>query len=109
MDLVAPGGLGPGYQGHRERPGGKVLRGAAQLRPGRAGAGLFIGKCNRPSLWKIFRIFGRPFEAVRADDRVSRRDECISTGQVRPGSAPRGPGDIMEQFSGRSLVPLARE
>ena len=33
------------------------------------------------SLWRIFRIFGRPFEAVGADDGVSRRDECISTGR----------------------------
>ena len=30
---------------------------------------------------------------------VSRRDECISTARVRPGSAPRGPGDIWELFS----------
>ena len=35
----------------------------------------------------MFRIFGRPFEAVRADYRVSRRDEWISTGRVDP---PRG-------------------
>jgi len=40
-----------------------------------------------------------PFEAARADDRVSHRNECISTARVRPGSAPRGPGDIWEVFS----------
>ena len=49
----------------------------------------------RPLLWRIFRIFGRPFEAVRADDGVSRRDECTSTGRERPGSSPRGPGVIL--------------
>ena len=48
---------------------------------------------------RMFRIFGRPFEAVRADDGVSRRDECISTGRERPGSSPRGPGVILELFS----------
>ena len=47
---------------------------------------------TRPSLWGIFRIFAHPFEAVGADDGVSRRDESISTGRERPGSAPRGPG-----------------
>ena len=39
---------------------------------------------------KTFWIFGRPSEAVRADDRVSRRDELIATGRVRPRSAPLG-------------------
>ena len=42
---------------------------------------------------RIFRIFERPFEAVRADDGVSRRVECISTGRVRrrnQGSTGRG-------------------
>ena len=48
---------------------------------------------------RIFRILGRPFDAVRADAGVSRRDECISTGWERPGSSPRGPGDIWELFS----------
>ena len=47
----------------------------------------------------MFRILASPFEAVRADDGVSRRDECISTGRERPESAPRGPGDILEPFS----------
>ena len=46
----------------------------------------------------MLRILGRPFEAVRADDGVSRRDECISTGRERPGSSPRGPGVILELF-----------
>ena len=50
---------------------------------------------HRPSLWKIFRILERPFEAVRADDG----DECISTGRERPGSSLRGPGVIFELFS----------
>ena len=53
----------------------------------------------RSLVGRMFRIFGRLFEAVRADYRVSRRDECISTGRVRPRSAPRGPGDIWEPFS----------
>jgi len=48
---------------------------------------------------RIARSFARPFEAVRADDGVSRRDECISTGRVSPGSAPRGPGDLWGPFS----------
>ena len=48
---------------------------------------------------RTLRILARPFEAVRADDGVSRRDECISKGRVRPGSAPRGPGVILELFS----------
>ena len=48
---------------------------------------------------RMFRILGRPFEAVRADDGVSRRDECISTGRERPGSSPRGPGVILEPCS----------
>ena len=47
----------------------------------------------------ISQTLGRPLEAVRADDGVSRRDECISTGRERPGSSPRGPGDILEPFS----------
>ena len=46
-----------------------------------------------------FWAFGRPFEAVRADDGVSRRDECISTGRERPGSSPRGPGVVLELCS----------
>ena len=45
---------------------------------------------------RMFRMFGRPFEADRVDDRVSRRDECISTGRERPGSSPRGPGVVLE-------------
>ena len=32
---------------------------------------------------RIFRILARPFEAVRADDKVSRRDGCIAAGRVR--------------------------
>ena len=44
----------------------------------------------------FFRIFGRPFEALRADDGVSRRDGCISAGGVRPRFAPRSPRDIWE-------------
>ena len=47
----------------------------------------------------MFRILGRPFEGVRADDEVSRRDECI-TGRERPESSLRGPGVILELFSG---------
>ena len=47
---------------------------------------------------RMFRILGRPFEAVGADDGVSRRDECISTGRERPGSSPRGPGVMLELF-----------
>ena len=43
---------------------------------------------------RMFRVFGRLFEAIGADDGVSRRDECISTGRVRPGSSPRGAGDM---------------
>ena len=48
-------------------------------------------------LWSA--LFSFKVEAVRADYRVSRRDGCISTGRVRPRSAPRGPGDIWEPFS----------
>ena len=44
----------------------------------------------------MFRILARPFDAVGADDGVSRRGECISTGRERPGSSPRGPGVILE-------------
>ena len=51
-------------------------------------------EASKDELLKTFRIFGRPFEAVRVDYRGSRRGEGISTGRVRPGSAPRGPGDI---------------
>ena len=47
----------------------------------------------------IFWIFGRPFGAIRADYRFSRRDGCISTGRVGLRSAPRGPGDIWKLFS----------
>ena len=47
-----------------------------------------------------FWIFGRPFEAVRADYRVSRRDGWISAGRVRPRSAPRGLEAIWEPFFG---------
>ena len=47
----------------------------------------------------MLRIFGRPFEADRADDGVPRRDECIFTGRERPGSSPRDPGVILELFS----------
>ena len=36
-------------------------------------------------------MFGRPFEAARADYRVSRCDGCISTGRVGRRSSPRGP------------------
>ena len=51
-------------------------------------------------------MFGRPLEAVSADDRVSRRDACISTGRVRPRSAPRGPRDVREPFSEVVFVEL---
>ena len=52
---------------------------------------------------RIRRISGSPFETVRADDGISRRDECISTcrGMLsRPGQGPlSGPvGEI------RSLI-----
>ena len=47
---------------------------------------------------RILRIFGRPFEAIRGDYRVNRRDGCISTGRDRHRFAPRGPGDIWELF-----------
>ena len=53
----------------------------------------------RALVTRIRGIFGRPFEAVGADDGVSRRDECISAGRVRPGSALIGPGGIWEPFS----------
>ena len=48
---------------------------------------------------RFLQISGRPFEAVRADDGVSRQDECISTGREMPRSSPRGLGDISEPFS----------
>ena len=56
---------------------------------------ILMGSLVRRMLW----IFGRPFEDVRADDRVSRQDKCISTGRERPGSSPRGLGVILELFS----------
>jgi len=52
----------------------------------------------RSLVGSMFRILGRPFEAVGVDDGVSCRDECISTGRERPGSSPRGPGVILELF-----------
>ena len=58
-----------------------------------------VADCRERLQRKILRILGRPFEAVRADYRVSRRDECISTGRERPGSSPRGPGVVLELFS----------
>ena len=38
------------------------------------------GNCDKEPCKENLRIFGRPFEAVRPDYRVSRRDEWISTG-----------------------------
>ena len=56
-------------------------------------------------------MLGRLFEAVRADDGVSRRDKCISTGRERPGSTKIGTpilwptdarGSRYEKISGKS-------
>ena len=45
------------------------------------------GVLIRSLVTRTIRIFGRPFEAVGADHRVSRRDGWISAGRVRPRSA----------------------
>ena len=59
----------------------------------RSGCVLGLAQLEKgPMLWRIFYILGSPFEAVGADYKVSRRDGCISTGRVRPRSAPRGRG-----------------
>ena len=58
---------------------------------------------------RVFRILGRPFEVIRADYGVSRRDECISTGRVRPRSAPRGPGDSLPPLRSRAPNPLLED
>ena len=51
-----------------------------------------------------FWAFGRPFEAVRADDGVSRRDECISTGREARIFSERSGGRFGAVFGGRHFL-----
>jgi len=90
-----------GIRGAHSGPGRLAVprRCAAGARVGLTRRGRGTKEPYKDELLKTFGIFGHPFEAVRADDGVSRRDGGSATGRVRPRSAPRGPGDIWEPVS----------
>ena len=53
----------------------------------------------RPTLWRIFWIFGRLFGAIRFDFTGSRRHGWLAAGRVRPRFALRDLGVIRGPFS----------